>query len=112
MKKAILVATVIIVSVVLMSASCKRAHEADSLSALALENGTNGVVTMIHAEEGCELLISVMEYGVEIFYIPVALDDKFKVEGTKINFTHYDSRMNQGRCTLGHPIVIDSIQMR
>jgi hypothetical protein len=113
MKRAINLAVALIGCVVLMSASCKRAPEATSESVTVSEPGTtDGVMSLSHSDEGCALLISVMEDGEEVFYIPVELDEKFKTEGMKINFTYHDSRMNQGSCTLGHPIVIDAIKKR
>lgn len=100
-------------SVALMSASCKETRSpevGESISSIA--GGVDGVVTLKYAKDGCDVLIAVSENGSDKFYIPVELDERYKLEGKKISFTFHSSRINQGNCLMGSPIIIDSIQAR
>lgn len=93
----------------LVSASCKDVPVADPNSNVPGDK-VNGVVTMQYAAEGCDILIEAKEDGKKVFLIPIDLQTKFKVEGMKVTMTYHASRVNQGSCLKGHPIIIDSIE--
>lgn len=113
MSKVISTGFILVISVLLMSASCRNSNggEAETVES-TIEGGVDGVVTMKYSGSGCALLISVDKDGNEVFYIPVELDEKFKSEGMKVSMTFHVSRINQGSCLVGTPIVIDKIQNR
>lgn len=96
----------------LISASCREVAEKSSLEEISLEGAIEGTVTMKFSEDGCDVLISTIEGLKNVYFIPVELDPKFKVEGMEVLFTSHPSRINQGNCLMGSPIVIDSIVAR
>ncbi len=113
MTKLLGVSILISISICLMSASCRETGNRNSMSdTLSINDGIDGTVTLKYLDDGCAILISVVEDDNEIFYIPVQLGSKYKVEGLKISFTSHPSRINQGNCLMGSPIIIDSIMKR
>jgi hypothetical protein len=114
MSRVLLAGIVLAGSVFLMSASCKEVSDTvvDEPITNVPGDNVNGVVTLQFAEEGCAVLIEAKVDGKKEYFIPVDLLDEFKVEGMKIVMTYHASRINQGSCLKGHPIIIDSIEKR
>ena len=73
---------------------------------------THGVVTNEFEKDGCAWLIQFND-GVEGKYlIPVQLEDEFKKNGLKIAFTFHYSRISQGVCQMGQPVVLEEIKQK
>ncbi|MCF8277795.1 MAG: hypothetical protein K9J17_13760 [Flavobacteriales bacterium] len=82
-----------------------------SLSGESDEEGYFGEVTTKFAKDGCPILIQYKE-GTELKYlIPVQLDEQFKKNGLKVNFTFHYSRIAQGECQIGQPAVLEEIKL-
>ncbi|MDG1333003.1 MAG: hypothetical protein P8P74_11785 [Crocinitomicaceae bacterium] len=99
-------------SLLLISASCEEAVSADPSKEEQLEEvGTRAIVTTDYSDEGCAVLLEIEEEGQKVLLMPIELEEKFKIHGTEVLIEYTLSRIMQGECLKGRPIVIQSIKL-
>lgn len=75
------------------------------------KDGVTATVTTEYASEGCGILLEIQEEGKKQLLLPIELDKKYKVHGTRIKITFHPSRIMQSDCHKGIPIAIDNIKL-
>ncbi|MDB4678244.1 hypothetical protein OAE93_00785 [bacterium] len=71
-----------------------------------------GIVTNEFVQRGCSWIITYNDGSEDKYLIPVQLEEEYKNNGQKIEFSFHLSRINQGDCQLGKPAVLESIEVR
>lgn len=97
---------------VLISASCDETNKTEDTSKPEeVGAGVMAIVITDYAGEGCEVLLEITEEGKPVLLMPINLEDSFKINGKKVIIEFHSSRIMQGNCQKGRPIVIDSIKL-
>ena len=98
--------------VLLSSSSCEQAMNDDPPVESPMEElGTRALVTTEYSEEGCPILLEVEENGQKVLLMPIELEGKFKIHGTKVLIEYHLSRIVQSECQKGRPIVVEKIEL-
>jgi hypothetical protein len=71
-----------------------------------------GVVTNEFVLKGCSWLIKYNDGTDYKYLIPVQLEEQFKKNGLEIELSFHLSRISQGKCQIGQPAVLESIEKR
>lgn len=95
---------------VLLSSACKEAsgHSTDNPVVLG-EDYELAVIKDMAGDDGCGFLVSIAKVNQEQLFVPVELDDEFKVDGLRVRVKYHTSRIKQEGCLQAQPIVIDDI---
>jgi hypothetical protein len=70
----------------------------------------SGVISTAHAGDGCDYLFICKIDGKKLMLRPIKLEKKYQENGLKVKVKFRASRVAQGSCTLGQPIIIDDIE--
>lgn len=68
------------------------------------------VVTMVHAKEGCNVLLITRNEPSERTLMPVVLEPELQVEGLRVAIKFRYVRIMQSECKIGQPVAIESIR--
>ncbi|MCH2225706.1 MAG: hypothetical protein MK066_13120 [Crocinitomicaceae bacterium] len=116
MKKFITTTVGLMVALLLVSASCKNSRNADvpdtsnsSAMLTVSENMVRATVTTEYVKEGCEVLLKISVDGEEQLFMPISLEDEFKVDGLNVMVEYTLSRIMQKECLKGAPISVTKI---
>ena len=71
-----------------------------------------GVITNEFGQQGCSWLIKYTDGSEDKYLIPVQLEEEYKKNGQKIEFSFHLSRINQGDCQFGQTAVLEGIKIR
>lgn len=95
----------------MLSASCGETKEVLPEEKGGKEiTGVIATVTTDYAAEGCKVLLEIEENGEMVLLWPIELEDKYKVDGKKVEIVFHSSRIAQGECQTGRPVVIETIK--
>lgn len=96
---------------VLLSASCGETKAVQTEEKEKEEiTGVIATVTTDYASEGCAALLEIEEDGEMVLLWPIELEDRFKVDGKKVQIVFHSSRIAQTDCQKGRPVVIETIK--
>lgn len=119
MKKFITTALGLITALLLVSVSCKNAGITDVSDAPDVptppstltvgENMIKATVTTEYMKEGCEVLLKMTIDGNEQLFMPISLEDEFKVNGLEVMVEYTLSRIMQKDCLKGPPVNVTKI---
>ena len=70
----------------------------------------DGFVTAAYAADACPWLLQVTTRGAEEWLIPIALDERYLVEGQRLRFTARPSRASSGSCSRGRPAILEEVR--
>jgi len=73
---------------------------------------TFGTVTLLHAAEGCPVLVALDPPGEIGYLMPLELDLRYRKEGLRIGFTYTLSRAHSQGCAKGTPAVLENVGTR
>jgi hypothetical protein len=72
--------------------------------------GVMSMVTTDFSDDGCEVLLEIMEDGKPVLLMPINLADSLKVDRKKLIIEFHSSRIVQTDCQKGRPVVIETIK--
>lgn len=101
-----------IILVVLVVLSCnhsKPTREIPREMKKQVQWGIEAVVTTDYLNDGCEVLLRIMEDSNSIYLMPINLDDSFKVDGSILRIEYHSSKIAQVLCQMGRPVVMDRV---
>ena len=111
--KAILKIVVTCFGLIAVSASsCDEQIEKPSrMETAQIERDTHATVTTKFVDDGCEVLLEIIENGKNVMLMPINIEDQYKVDGLKVIIQFHSSRIMQATCQIGRPIVIEKIYL-
>ncbi len=95
----------------LLSASCGETKEVQTEEKEKVEiTGVIATVTTDYASEGCAVLLEIKEDEEMVLLWPIELEERYKVDGKKVQIVFHSSRIVQTDCQKGRPVVIETIK--
>ena len=80
----------------------------DTVTELA-DGAVNGVIKDMKKTDGCDFVIAIKLDGKDVMLEPLALDEKYKVDGKTVQVIYTPSR-RQSKCKGTMPITIEKIK--